>query len=351
VLLRWTGACAAAGASPTCDVLALGDVAAAAIFGYPVSVELKGIGGGTVASSPSGIDCPADCQEIVAAGTTVTLLADADSASVFDGWSGPCAGTDPICTVDVSAVANVSATFGSVVSVEEDGAGTGYAWGRTVDDRAIGGSYRWERRAGASATFAFSGTGVALFTRSGPAMGEAEVTIDGADVATIDGYAPTASGSKHRFGGLAPGGHELTVTVLGTKGAAARGTRVAVDAIRWGGTLRPDPAGPATWGSIATVDGSAAISEVPGASARFRFDGTGVWAEVLRGPGMGRAELWLDGAFLRTVDLYAANTGPARLDVASGLADGTHVVRLVVAGTHRSASIGSAVAVDGWVVR
>ena len=109
--------------------------------------------------------------------------------------------------------------------------------------------------------------------------------------------------------------------------------------------------GPATWGSIATVDGSAAISEVPGASARFRFDGTGVWAEVLRGPGMGRAELWLDGACLRTVDLYAANTGHARLDVASGLTDGTHVVRLVVAGTHRSASTGSAVAVDGWVVR
>ena len=231
VLLRWTGACAAAGTSVTCDVPALGDVVAAATFGYPLSVELTGTGGGTVTSLPSGIDCPADCQEMVSAGSNVTLHADADPASVFDGWGGPGAGTDATCTVDVSAT-DVSATFGSVVSVEEDGAGTGYAWGRTVDDRAIGGSYRWERRAGASTTFAFSGTGVTLLTRSGPGMGEAAVTIDGAVVATIDGYAPTASGSKHRFGALAPGDHELTLTVLGTKGAAARGTRVAVDAIR-----------------------------------------------------------------------------------------------------------------------
>lgn len=350
-LLGWTGACTAAATSPTCDVLALRDVAAAATFGYPLSVELLGTGGGTVLSSPAGVDCPTDCQETVAAGTTVTLTADPDSASAFDGWGGPCAGTDPTCTVDVSAVTDVTATFGSVVSVEEDGAGTGYTWGRAVDGRAIGGSYRWERRAGASATFPFSGTGVTLFTRSGPAMGEARVAIDGAVVATIDGYASEAGGSKRRFGGLAAGDHELTVTVLGTKRPAARGTRVAVDALRWGGTLRPEPAGPATWGSIATADGTAAISEVPRASARFRFDGTGVWAEVLRGPGMGRAELWVDGAFVRTVDLYAANQGVARLDVASALADRSHVVRLVVVGTHRSASTGSAVALDGWVVR
>jgi GH25 family lysozyme M1 (1,4-beta-N-acetylmuramidase) len=351
VLLRWTGACSAAATSPTCDVIALGDVAAAATFGYPLSVEVTGTGGGTVSSSPAGIACPADCQETVAAGTTVTLTADPDSASVFDGWGGPCAGTDPACTVDVAAVTDVTATFASVVSVEEDGAGTRYSWGRAVDGDAIGGSYRWERRAGASARFVFSGTGVTLFTRSGPAMGKAAVTIDGVVVETIDGYAPAKGGSKHRFGGLAAGEHELVLTVLGTKRPAARGTRVAVDALRWGGTLRADPAGTATWASIATADGTAAISEVPGASARFRFDGTGVWAEVLRGPGMGRAELWVDGALVRTVDLYAANTRAARLDIASGLADRSHVVRLVVVGTHRSASTGSAVALDGWVVR
>jgi GH25 family lysozyme M1 (1,4-beta-N-acetylmuramidase) len=350
-LLRWTGACAGAGTSPSCDVIALGDVTASAIFGYPLSVDVTGTGGGTVTSSPAGIDCGADCQETVAAGSTVTLSADPDSASAFEGWGGACVGTDPTCTVDVSAVTAVSASFGSVVSVEEDGAGTGYTWGRTVDAGAIGGSYRWDRRAGASTTFAFSGGGVTLYMRSGPAMGEALVEIDGAVVATLDGYAPSTTGSRTRFGGLAAGDHELTVTVLGTKRAAARGTRVAVDALRWGGTLRRDPVATATWASIATTGGSAAITEVPEATARLRFDGTGVSARLVRGPGMGRAQLWLDGVLLRTVDLYAAGVGVSTVDVAAGLADRSHVVRLVVVGTHRAASTGSAVAIDGWVVR
>jgi GH25 family lysozyme M1 (1,4-beta-N-acetylmuramidase) len=351
VLLGWTGACAGAGTSPTCDVVALGDVTTSARFGYPLSVDLTGTGGGTVTSSPAGIDCGSDCQEIVAAGSTVTLVADPDSASAFDGWGGPCAGTDPICTVNVSTATDVPASFGSVVSVEEDGAGTGYTWGRTRDAAAIGGSYRWERRAGASATFAFSGGGVTLFTRSGPAMGKALVEIDGAAVTTLDGYAPSATASRVHFGRLASGDHELTVTVLGTKRAAARGTRVAVDALRWGGTLRRDPVATAAWASIPTADGTAAITEVPEATARLRFDGTGVSARVIRGPGMGRAELWLDGVFLRAVDLYGADVAVSRVDVASGLADRSHVVRLVVLGTHRAASTGSAVAVDGWVIR
>jgi GH25 family lysozyme M1 (1,4-beta-N-acetylmuramidase) len=351
VFLGWTGACAGAGTSPSCDVVALGDVTASALFGYPLSVDVKGTGGGTVTSFPAGIACGADCQSTFAAGSSVTLVADPDSASAFNGWGGACAGTDPTCTVDVSGVTEVMASFASVVSMEEDGAGTGYTWGRSVDDRAIGGSYRWERRAGASAAFAFSGGGVTLYTWSGPAMGKARVEIDGVVVTTLDGYAASEKGSKIRFDGLPAGDHELTVTVLGTKRPAARGTRVAVDALRWGGTLRRDPVATATWASVPIVDGTAAITEVPGATARLRFDGTGVSARVVRGPEMGRAALWLDGVFLRTVDLYAADVGVASVDVASGLADGSHVVRLVVVGTHRPASAGSAVAVDGWVVR
>lgn len=182
-------------------------------------------------------------------------------------------------------------------------------------------------------------------------MGKALVEVDGAVVATLDGYAPSAGGSKFHVGGLAAGDHELTVTVLGTKRAAARGTRVAVDALRWGGTLRRDPVATAMWASIATLEGTAAITEVPGATARLRFTGTGVSARMVRGPGMGRAELWIDGVLVRTVDLYAPATSVSSVDVASGLRDRSHVVRIVVVGTHRAASTGSAVAVDAWVVR
>ena len=39
---------------------------------------------------------------------------------------------DPVCSVTVSSPTDVVATFDSVVSVEQDGAGTVFAWGRAI---------------------------------------------------------------------------------------------------------------------------------------------------------------------------------------------------------------------------
>jgi len=354
-LLRWTGACSAAGAAPTCDMPMLGAKTVSAVFGYPVEVERQGSGAGTVTSSPAGLECGTTCMAFFDAGATVTLTAEADSASTFAGWSGGCSGAGPVCSLAVSSPAGVVATFVSVVSVEEDGAGVRYSWGRSSDPRAIGGSYRWERRAGASATFPFSGGAVTLFTVSGPAMGKARIRIDGVAVGTFDGYAPTlTAGVKYRFGDLGPGPHALAVEVLGTKRPAAAGTRVAVDALRWGGRTRRDPpASPVTWATKAdgaASGGAYAISGAPEAAARLTFTGTGVSLRTLRGPAMGRAEVWLDGAALKVVDLYAPAATFATVPLASELVDGPHTVRLVVLGTRRTASAGDAVVLDRWLV-
>ncbi len=354
-LLRWTGACASAGSAPTCDVPLLGTKTVSAVFGYPVAVEHQGSGAGTVTSTPARLDCGTTCAALFAVGSTVTLTAEADSASTFAGWSGACSGTDPVCSFPVSSPTDVVATFQSVVSVEEDGAGAGYAWGRSIDAHAVGGSYRWERRAGASATYAFSGDAVTLFTVSGPSMGKARIRIDSASVGTIDGFAPAVTTRvKHRYEDLGPGAHVLTVEVLGTKRPAASGTRVAVDALRWGGQTRADPpASPVRWASTphASASGGAyAVSDARDAAAKLAFTGTGVSLRALRGPAMGRAEVWLDGAFVKVIDLYAPASAFATVPLASGLADGPHTVRLVVLATHRAASTGNAVTVDRWLV-
>ena len=354
-LLRWTGACSAAGATPTCDVPMLGKKTASAVFGYPVEVGRQGSGAGTVTSSPAGLECGATCTAPFAAGSTVTLTAEPDSASAFAGWSGACSGSNPVCSFSVTSPADVVATFVSVVSVEEDGAEVGYAWGRSAHLDAVGGSYRWERRAGAAATFAFSGGAVTLFTVSGPAMGKARIRIDGAAVGTFDGYAPTLTVDvKHRLEDLGPGPHVLTVEVLGTKRPAASGTRVAVDALRWGGRTRPDPpASPVRWATkdhASASGGAYAISDVRNAVARLTFTGTGVSLRTFRGPARGKAEVWLDGAFVKVVDLYAPASTFATVPLVSGLADGPHTIRLVVLGTHRTASAGSAIVVDRWLV-
>ena len=92
------------------------------------------------------------------------------------------------------------------------------------------------------------------------------------------------------------------------------------------------------------------MSDVRDAAAKLAFSGTGVSLRALRGPAMGKAEVWLDGALVKVIDLYAPAPAFATVPLISGLADGPHTVRLVVLGTHRAASTGNAVAVDRWLV-
>jgi hypothetical protein len=72
---------------------------------------LAGTGTGTVTSSPAGISCGADCNEVVGHGTVVTLTATPIAGSTFTGWSGGgCSGTGT-CAVTVTAATTVTATF------------------------------------------------------------------------------------------------------------------------------------------------------------------------------------------------------------------------------------------------
>jgi hypothetical protein len=293
---------------------------------------------------------------VFAAGSMVTLTATPDSASTFGAWGGACAGSTPSCQVTLSGEMDVDAQFDATTQVEEAGAGTAYEWGSKSDPGAIGGSYRWEHRAGSSMTFAFEGPAVTLVTVSGPAMGKATVSIDGGQVATINGYAKASRfGIENRYTQLGAGAHTLMVTTLGTHGPRSKGSRVAIDALRWGGVLRKNPkASASTWGSVAdgmAGGGAYALSNVAGASASLSFTGTGATLLTVRGPGMGRAEIWVDGSLVRTVDLYAASTDFGVHRTVSGFADGPHVVTVIVFGTHGAASTGSAIAVDGWIVK
>lgn len=64
---------------------------------------VNGIGGaGTVTSQPAGISCGSDCDEVYAAGTSITLHANATTGK-FQGWSGGCSGLTADCTLNLSA--------------------------------------------------------------------------------------------------------------------------------------------------------------------------------------------------------------------------------------------------------
>lgn len=65
-------------------------------------------GGGTVRSTPAGIDCGATCSaEFTEAEVTLT----ATPAAAFSSWGGACRGTDPECRVDLGSATTVVANF------------------------------------------------------------------------------------------------------------------------------------------------------------------------------------------------------------------------------------------------
>lgn len=86
----------------------------------PLTVVRAGTGSGAVTSSPAGIVCGTSCLASYEVGTVVTLTADADASSAFDGWSGAgCTGSGP-CIVTLTEALTVTASFTQVIGPPAD---------------------------------------------------------------------------------------------------------------------------------------------------------------------------------------------------------------------------------------
>lgn len=108
--INWSGACSGTG---SCVVTMEGAKSVTADFGiqtFALTVAKSGTGGGTVSSSPVGMNCGATCSVSFNIGTTVTLTATPTGGATFTGWSGACSGTNP-CVVTMDAARSVTAIF------------------------------------------------------------------------------------------------------------------------------------------------------------------------------------------------------------------------------------------------
>jgi hypothetical protein len=265
-------------------------------------------------------------------------------------------GVAPTLVVDRSGNAAPTTTqpFGTPTTVEQDSPAIAYGWRTVSKPSAYGGSYAVEHRAGATASFDFSGTTITWYTALGPAAGKASVRIDGDVRGTFDLYARHPELRVARpFEGLGAGPHTITIKALGHHRASASDAQVAVDGFRVGRDLVSNPDLRWTWGSVDAAGASAGSvwsSDLPRASVELTFAGTAVDWMTSRGPDQGRAEIWIDGLRVRTVDNYAAQPAFGVARSITGLSEGVHTLRIVVLGDARPASDDELVSVDGFSV-
>ncbi len=88
----------------------------------------------------------------------------------------------------------------------------------------------------------------------------------------------------------------------------------------------------------------------PGQQAAVTFTGRRYGVIVQRGPSYGMMDVYLDGTFVRRVDLYAPGNGSRNIIHQQAVTSGAHTVTLVWTGARNPASTGTALPVDGFAV-
>ena len=324
----------------------------------PESLSLRSVSSG--APVDATITCASkagqqvNCQTgnvIVAVLETIDPLVPGHS---YQAIVNPTGTVTPIVDRGGNPAATTEADFAAPTQVEQASPAIRYAWRSVPSTKAFGRSYAMDHLAGATASFAFKGKTVTWFTVMGPTQGKASVWIDGHAKGTFNQYAPSMSFKVARsFRHLARGDHTITIRVLGEEGApGATDAQVAVDAIEAGGKVIWSPELQFAWGkgkNAAASGGDVAISDLARTSATFAFYGTGVEWHTARGPHQGRAQIFVDGVLLKTVDNYAAAPAAAARTI-GGLPLGMHELRIVVLGLARPVARGTQTSIDAFTV-
>ena len=231
------------------------------------------------------------------------------------------------------------------------------------------GTASFNRAEGARATYAFTGTAVKWIGFRAAWAGIARVFVDGAFVSEVDLFSPTEEVQVPVFqvSDLVPGNHTIAIEATGRKNAEATDYAVVLDAFDVSPGVPPPTTGArseesaesatftAGWNktdtSHAWSGGTAAVATVAAERATFDFTGTSVMWIGKRGPEMGIARVYLDGAFQAQIDSYYPVTIQGLVYNITGLAPGQHLLEIEVTGLKHAQSTGQAIAVDAFDVR
>jgi hypothetical protein len=191
-----------------------------------------------------------------------------------------------------------------------------FALGTSVPSFTPGLAYRFARRT-ASGVVAGKAT-------SGP-WGAVSAPIG--TPASYEGWATVGRAATPVFAGP-----QKTITATQENSSAVRYSRA------WNRRVTPSALG-----------GKLRSTSTKGRSVAIRVTGTSVAWVGATGPDRGRARVYVDGKLRATVDLYARTTTLGQVVWTSELGAGSHVVRIVVLGTHSPRSRGSRVDLDAFL--
>ena len=314
-----------------------------------LSIEVSGSAGRITSSI--GLTCAGTCSRSVDPGAVITLTAVPDENAYFTGWSGPCSGTAPTCTITMNGSRVVGASFvtditppvptfttpnslvgPAQVAFDENVRGV-TPWNVLLRD-ATGAKVAATRtcRSAAGASIPCDATNIRSVTLQPSAP-----LVPGADYTVVVDPAGTTTSVRDKVGNATP--------TTSSPFQAARAVQQA------SAVLTKQPAG--AWTNVRAPGASAgsyAAASSAGATIRMPFDGTQVDWTTVTGPNRGRADVYVDGNLVRTVDLYANAKTFGVSKQFGGLTDGPHMLRIVVLGTKRAASTGTSVAVDRFDV-
>jgi hypothetical protein len=232
-------------------------------------------------------------------------------------------------------------------------------WKSPSTASASRGSFAYADSSGASLTMRFTGTNLAWIAKTSPAYGIASVTVDGGNPVTVDLFSLTTLWQQTVWetGVLAAGAHTVTIEWTGTKGTAATGTNINVDAIDVTGVVtgshQEGNAKLAYSGHWATTPdtsasgGSFTFADSSGSSVTARFSGIELDWLAKKGPDYGNATVTVDGGSPVTVNLYGADVLWAEMVWSTGvLPAGAHTVKIEWTGTKDTAATGTSINVD-----
>jgi hypothetical protein len=253
------------------------------------------------------------------------------------------------------------------------------AWSTAYSGSASSGNFRYADSPGAAMNVSFSGTSCTWLAKKGPGYGKALVVLDLLPGVVVDLYSATDSYKQavYTTGVLSNISHSLTIYWLGSKNAAAWGTKIDVDAFDvLGSAVSASGIEPIEWryqqndsrvtylGNWATgytwsaSGGSFASTATTNAAAIIKFEGPEAGLVFRTAPWYGQAEVTLDGTDVQTVDLYSATTTYKRTDLWSrtGLSPGEHTLTIKCTGTPSPGHAGTSISLDaidvtGWLTQ